>query len=135
MKIPITKTVVLPKQTIMPGKILKYSIFENVKYLHVSLKETSLNDQFLIFANEGEGSDADSLSSINTEESDHELEFDDLPTYGSKFSRLATLLNPVIMNVQSLLSEANEYENHSNRGYDNQNERNPNTPSRTTQYQ
>ncbi len=83
-----------------------------------------------MFANEGEGSNAGSLSSINTDESDQELEFDDLPTYGSKFSRLATLLNPVIMNVQSLLNEANEYETHSNRGYDTHNERNPNLSNR-----
>jgi hypothetical protein len=104
------------------------------------IEDASLNDQYLVFANEGEGSDADSLSSINTDESDHELEFDELPTYGSKFSRLATLLNPVIMNVQSLLNEANEYENQNNRGYDNSNERNPSVTNRvptqlTYQYQ
>ena len=49
------------------------------------------NDQNMIYAYEGEGSDAGSLSSISSNEGDDDLEFDYLPDWGPKFSHLSNL--------------------------------------------
>ena len=45
----------------------------------------------MIYAYEGEGSDAGSLSSISSNEGDDDLEFDYLPDWGPKFSHLSNL--------------------------------------------
>ena len=49
------------------------------------------NDQNMIYAYEGEGSDAGSLSSISSNDGDADLEFDYLPEWGPKFSQLSHL--------------------------------------------
>ena len=49
------------------------------------------NDQNMIYAYEGEGSDAGSLSSISSNEVDVDLEFDYLNEWGPKFTKLSRL--------------------------------------------
>jgi hypothetical protein len=53
--------------------------------------ETIPNDQNMVYAYEGEGSDAGSLSSIGSEMSDNDHNFDYLQEWGPKFSKLSDL--------------------------------------------
>ena len=51
-------------------------------------------DSVMDFAYEGEGSDAGSLSSLNTSSSGHDHEYDYLNDWGPKFSKLADMYGP-----------------------------------------
>lgn len=57
--------------------------------------EARINDQYLIFANEGEGSDAGSLSSLNTQSTlnDNDQQYNYLKQWGPKFNNLSLLYN------------------------------------------
>ena len=69
------------------------------------------NDQNMIYAYEGEGSDAGSLSSISSNEVDVDLEFDYLNEWGPKFTKLSRLyyLNEEHMTTEYQRNKAFEY--------------------------
>ncbi len=69
------------------------------------------NDQYLIFDDEGAGSIAGSLSSVD-DDFDRNAGFENLQQYGPKFSNLNNLYNP---------SDNDNYENFRNRGHEYQN--------------
>ena len=80
--------------------------------------DVASNDQNMIYAYEGEGSDAGSLSSIGSLMSEEELDLDHLQEWGPKFTKLAKLykspsngLNTNPSAVNNVLEGDNNYLN------------------------
>lgn len=79
--------------------------------------EVFSNDQNMIYAYEGEGSDAGSLSSIGSMVSDEEQDFDHLQEWGPKFSKLSKLYKSNTQTTTTSTSAVME-ENYLNFGFD-----------------
>jgi hypothetical protein len=89
------------------------------------------NDQNMIYAYEGEGSDAGSLSSIGSDMSDNDHNFDYLQEWGPKFSKLSDLYQLGNNNNNANTSPNTpdptvENQQYQNRAYDSNGERNRN---------
>lgn len=74
------------------------------------------NDQYIKYANEGEGSDAGSLSTLNTDYTDKEQDYEYLDEWGQKFTKLSNIFNSS--------NEKQEFMDYNNRGYDFKTDRN-----------
>jgi hypothetical protein len=86
--------------------------------------EAQLNDQYLIFANEGEGSDAGSLSSLNTQSSsliDNDQQYIYLKQWGPKFNNLSSLYNNNNYNDDDDNDDDNQYTSNNNNNNNNNN--------------
>jgi len=68
--------------------------------------EPSSNDQNMIYAYEGEGSEVGSLSSISSDQTDKDQEYDYLKEWGPKFYKLS---NIYLKNDDNMLVD---YQNH-----------------------
>ena len=85
--------------------------------------DVASNDQNMIYAYEGEGSVAGSLSSIGSLYSEDELDVDRLQEWGPKFSKLSKLYKTQSNNATSNLSNNGLLEldnNYLNFGFDKQ---------------
>ena len=93
----------------------KFNLSSDTLIFFKFFKDAPTNDQYLAFDDEGAGSMAGSLSSIDEDFDRNAGGFDNLQQYGQKFSNLNNLYNPPdsdnYENTNQFRNRGNEYQN------------------------